>query len=293
MTSIEDSGPNKTGDKVLSTKNSSSKANSIDIEKLKQLQELNKLLLLQQQIEQQQNSDLQNHNKHQISSPLDSLTLDPTALFSSLDQQFHQHQQQQKSFPSSSGALLMKMKAQAAAAVASSDAYNFGDIFKSKPSSNSGGGGGQGGGNGGNKPSRRPLSSWKQSISACGPGPAPWVDKATLHSLGIPDELINNAVQIDYTNYVKRYGNAAECGNALCGELNYREHFHCNAASCNSRVFMKKEEMIRHFKWHKKRDESLTHGFLRCSPADNCVERFRACPAPPQADALPLPEAGL
>lgn len=75
-----------------------------------------------------------------------------------------------------------------------------------------------------------------------------------------------------------RYGNAAECGNALCGELNYREHFHCNAASCNSRVFMKKEEMIRHFKWHKKRDESLTHGFLRCSPADNCVERFRACP---------------
>lgn len=32
---------------------------------------------------------------------------------------------------------------------------------------------------------RRPLSSWKQSISACGPGPAPWVDKATLISLGI------------------------------------------------------------------------------------------------------------
>lgn len=48
--------------------------------------------------------------------------------------------------------------------------------------------------------------------------------------------------------------------------------------SCNSRVFMKKEEMIRHFKWHKKRDESLTHGFLRCSPADNCLERFRNCP---------------
>lgn len=33
--------------------------------------------------------------------------------------------------------------------------------------------------------SRRPLSSWKQSISACGPGPAPWVDKSTLYSLGI------------------------------------------------------------------------------------------------------------
>ena len=38
---------------------------------------------------------------------------------------------------------------------------------------------------GGKTPSRRPLSSWKQSISACGPGPAPWVDKSTLYSLGI------------------------------------------------------------------------------------------------------------
>lgn len=51
------------------------KAN-IDIEKLKQLQDLNKLLLFQQQLEQQQQSN------------------DPTAaLFSSLDQQFHQHLQ--------------------------------------------------------------------------------------------------------------------------------------------------------------------------------------------------------
>lgn len=32
---------------------------------------------------------------------------------------------------------------------------------------------------------RRPLSSWKQSLTACGPGPAPWVDKTTLISLGI------------------------------------------------------------------------------------------------------------
>ncbi|UXI15890.1 TAR DNA-binding protein 43 [Sarcoptes scabiei] len=126
--------------------------------------------------------------------------------------------------------------------------------------------------------SRRPLSSWKQSISACGPGPAPWVDKSTLYSLGIEGELINKSIPIDYTRYVKRFANAQECGNILCQDLSYREHFHCNALSCNSRVFMKKEEMIRHFKWHKKRDESLTHGFLRCSPGDNCVERFKSCP---------------
>lgn len=54
-----------------------------------------------------------------------------------------------------------------------------------------------------------------------------------------------------------------------------REHFHC--LDCNSRVFVKKEEMIRHFKWHKKRDESLQHGFMRYSPMDDCSDRFANC----------------
>lgn len=54
-----------------------------------------------------------------------------------------------------------------------------------------------------------------------------------------------------------------------------REHFHC--LDCNSRVFVKKEEMIRHFKWHKKRDESLQHGFMRYSPSDDCSDRFQNC----------------
>ena len=42
-------------------------------------------------------------------------------------------------------------------------------------------------------------------------------------------------------------------------------------------MFVKKEEMIRHFKWHKKRDESLQHGFMRYSPMDDCSDRFRGC----------------
>ncbi|KAG1670498.1 Transcription factor castor [Nymphon striatum] len=42
-------------------------------------------------------------------------------------------------------------------------------------------------------------------------------------------------------------------------------------------VFVKKEEMIRHFKWHKKRDDSLQHGFLRYSPMDDCSEKFPNC----------------
>ena len=47
---------------------------------------------------------------------------------------------------------------------------------------------------------------------------------------------------------------------------------------CQSRVFVKKEEMIRHFKWHKKRDESLQHGFMRYSPGDDCNDRYSNCP---------------
>nr|CAD7395796.1 unnamed protein product [Timema poppensis] len=82
-------------------------------------------------------------------------------------------------------------------------------------------------------------------------------------------------VPIDYSRYVKRFCSALECGSTYCKDLNYREHFHC--LDCNSRVFIKKEEMIRHFKWHKKRDESLQHGFMRYSPMDDCSDRYRGC----------------
>ncbi|XP_014244600.1 zinc finger protein castor homolog 1-like isoform X2 [Cimex lectularius] len=80
---------------------------------------------------------------------------------------------------------------------------------------------------------------------------------------------------IDYSRYVRRFASSLECGNQYCKELNYREHFHC--LDCNSRVFVKKEEMIRHFKWHKKRDESLQHGFMRYSPSDDCSDKYPMC----------------
>lgn len=85
----------------------------------------------------------------------------------------------------------------------------------------------------------------------------------------------NKLGPIDYSRYVKRFSSATECGSTYCKDLNYREHFHC--LDCNSRVFVKKEEMIRHFKWHKKRDDSLQHGFMRYSPMDDCSDRFRGC----------------
>nr|KAG5691520.1 hypothetical protein BaRGS_017733 [Batillaria attramentaria] len=35
--------------------------------------------------------------------------------------------------------------------------------------------------------------------------------------------------------------------------------------------------MVRHYKWHKKRDESLQHGFMRYSPLDDCGTKFGPC----------------
>ncbi|XP_065170803.1 zinc finger protein castor homolog 1-like isoform X2 [Atheta coriaria] len=87
--------------------------------------------------------------------------------------------------------------------------------------------------------------------------------------------LTKSQTQIDYSKYVKKFSSSMECGSPYCKELNYREHFHC--LDCNSRVFLKKEEMIRHFKWHKKRDESLQHGFMRYSPLDDCSDRYGNC----------------
>ena len=40
------------------------------------------------------------------------------------------------------------------------------------------------------------------------------------------------------------------------------------------KMLNKKEEIIRHLKWHKKRNESLTHGFLRYSSSDDCSIQF-------------------
>lgn len=79
----------------------------------------------------------------------------------------------------------------------------------------------------------------------------------------------------NYSKYLKRYNNGTECGGQHCKDLGYREHYHC--IDCSFQVFVKKEEMVRHYKWHRKREESLQHGFLRFSPVDNCSKRFGPC----------------
>nr|XP_018895795.1 PREDICTED: uncharacterized protein LOC109029673 [Bemisia tabaci]XP_018895796.1 PREDICTED: uncharacterized protein LOC109029673 [Bemisia tabaci] len=111
------------------------------------------------------------------------------------------------------------------------------------------------------------------------PGPCSSQQQQQLRQSNSPQHHLNregrSAMPVDYSRYVRRFGSSMECGAPHCKDLNYREHFHC--LDCNSRVFVKKEEMIRHFKWHKKRDESLQHGFMRYSPSDDCSNRYPGC----------------
>ena len=57
--------------------------------------------------------------------------------------------------------------------------------------------------------------------------------------------------------------------------MNYREHFHCAVPMCKGKDFAKKEEMIRHSKWHQKMDEALKYGFRRVTPMDDCSDQFQ------------------
>lgn len=105
----------------------------------------------------------------------------------------------------------------------------------------------------------------------------------------------------DYTRYFKRFGSSLECGSLYCKDMNYREHFHCTVPMCKdkaekyfqlhsmrslgkcqptpfmSQVFAKKEEMIRHSKWHQKMDEAFKYGFRRVTPMDDCSDQFPGC----------------
>jgi len=48
--------------------------------------------------------------------------------------------------------------------------------------------------------------------------------------------------------------------------------FHHDIVIC-LQVSLKKDKIVRHFKWHKKRDDSLQQGFLRFSPLEDCSKK--------------------
>lgn len=54
------------------------------------------------------------------------------------------------------------------------------------------------------------------------------------------------------------------------------------AGSCQLGVvswqrFTSKQDVIRHYNMHKKRDNSLQHGFMRFSPLDDCSVYYHGC----------------
>lgn len=44
-----------------------------------------------------------------------------------------------------------------------------------------------------------------------------------------------------------------------------------------SQRFTSKQDVIRHYNMHKKRDNSLQHGFMRFSPLDDCSVYYHGC----------------
>lgn len=91
-----------------------------------------------------------------------------------------------------------------------------------------------------------------------------------LFSSSSTDSLIKE----DNLKNLKKYSSFLDCKQEDCGQTGIREHFHCFESPCCGKVLTKKEDIIRHLKWHKKRKESLNFGFLRFSPSDDCSQHY-------------------
>ncbi|XP_033162398.1 transcription factor castor isoform X2 [Drosophila mauritiana] len=85
------------------------------------------------------------------------------------------------------------------------------------------------------------------------------------------DALLQNEEVLKNLRKVSSY---LECENSLCRQENLREHFHCHEEPCQGKILSKKDDIIRHLKWHKKRKESLKLGFARFSSSDDCAPAY-------------------
>ncbi|XP_078281151.1 zinc finger protein castor homolog 1 [Rhinoraja longicauda] len=79
-----------------------------------------------------------------------------------------------------------------------------------------------------------------------------------------------------YQKYIARFSGSQQCGHIHCA-YQYREHYHCLDPECNYQRFTSKQDVIRHYNMHKKRDNSLQHGFMRFSPLDDCSIYYHGC----------------
>ncbi|XP_062872083.1 zinc finger protein castor homolog 1 [Trichomycterus rosablanca] len=93
---------------------------------------------------------------------------------------------------------------------------------------------------------------------------------------GLPVEKpVTDDVNV-YQKYIARFSGSQHCGHVHCA-YQYREHYHCMDPECNYQRFTSKQDVIRHYNMHKKRDNSLQHGFMRFSPLDDCSVYYHGC----------------
>ncbi|XP_071476914.1 uncharacterized protein [Diadema antillarum] len=77
-----------------------------------------------------------------------------------------------------------------------------------------------------------------------------------------------------FNRYIARFGASQDCGRC---SYQFKEHYHCLDEDCKYARFTRKEDVIRHYNWHKRRDNSLQHGFMRFSPSDDCRPYYPGC----------------
>ncbi|KAM9445874.1 zinc finger protein castor homolog 1 isoform 4-T5 [Clarias gariepinus] len=90
-----------------------------------------------------------------------------------------------------------------------------------------------------------------------------------------PEKPVTEDVNV-YQKYIARFSGSQHCGHMHCA-YQYREHYHCMDPECNYQRFTSKQDVIRHYNMHKKRDNSLQHGFMRFSPLDDCSVYYHGC----------------
>ncbi|KAM3617531.1 uncharacterized protein V6R79_007571 [Siganus canaliculatus] len=90
-----------------------------------------------------------------------------------------------------------------------------------------------------------------------------------------PDKPASDDINV-YQKYIARFSGSQHCGHVHCA-YQYREHYHCMDPECNYQRFTSKQDVIRHYNMHKKRDNSLQHGFMRFSPLDDCSVYYHGC----------------
>nr|XP_021491878.1 zinc finger protein castor homolog 1 isoform X2 [Meriones unguiculatus] len=121
-----------------------------------------------------------------------------------------------------------------------------------------------------------PIASVPSGSSAPGPGPEP----PTSLSFNTPEYLKSTFSKTDSittgTVSTVKFSGSQHCGHIHCA-YQYREHYHCLDPECNYQRFTSKQDVIRHYNMHKKRDNSLQHGFMRFSPLDDCSVYYHGC----------------